>query len=226
MTYLFVVAHPDDEVLGAGALIHKLHRSGERVVCYVLNSIDTTRYLEEPGRLKEDLAASGQIVGAEVICGSYTDSEFHNASHREMVQNIESVIAAVQPDFIFTHHPADINSDHYWCSQSCQEAARYGQRGRYAADPIKGLFFMEVQSSTDWGTNTALRPFEPNTFIPVTEPDIQKKIDALGVYENVLRPFPHPRSPEAIRALASYRGSQSGYPIAEAFQCVFRRGLI
>lgn len=225
MTYLFVVAHPDDEVLGAGSFIHKLHRSGERVVVYVLNVVDTTRYLNEPDRLKADLIASDKIIGAETICGCYKDSEFHNASHRKMVQDIEGIIVEKNPDFVFTHHPADINSDHFWCAQAVQEASRYGQRGRYAADPIKALFFMEVQSSTDWGTNEALRPFEPNTFVSITEDDVRAKLDALAVYENVLRPSPHPRSPEVIRALAAVRGAQGGYPAAEAFQCVFRRGI-
>lgn len=225
MTYLFVVAHPDDEVLGAGGLIHKLSRSGERAAVFVLNTVDTTRYLNDPGRLKVDLMTSDRIIGADTVCGSYEDSEFHNASHRKMVQDIERMIATEQPDFIFTHHSADINSDHYWCSQAVQEAARYGQRGRYAADPVKGLYFMEVQSSTDWGVNAALRPFEPNTYVAITEEDIHAKLKALAVYENVLRPFPHPRSPEGVRALASIRGSQAGYPAAEAFQCVFRRGI-
>ena len=84
---------------------------------------------------------------------------------------------------------------------------------------------MEIQSSTDWGTNAALLPFTPNTFVQVDEAGIDAKIDALAVYENVIRPFPHPRSPEAIRALAALRGSQSGYQAAEAFQCVFQRGI-
>lgn len=225
MKYLFVVAHPDDEVLGAGAFIHKLTRNGDEAVCLVLNSVDTTRYQDRPDGLKHDLKTSNDIVGSRVIALDYTDSEFHNASHRKMVQDIENVIALEQPDFIFTHHPADVNSDHYWCSQACQEAARYGQRGRYAADPIKGLYFMEVQSSTDWGVNAALAPFVPNTYVGITQNDIQAKISALAIYENVLREQPHPRSPESIRALATIRGTESGYMMAEAFQCAFRRGL-
>lgn len=224
MTYLFVVAHPDDEVLGAGALIHKLHRNGDKVIVCVLNIVDTTRYLDEPSRLREDLIVSESIIGAETVFSNFEDSEFHNASHRKMVQQIEAVIAAEKPDFIFTHHPADVNSDHYWCFQSVQEAARYGQRARYDAVPIKGLYLMEVQSSTDWGINAAYRSFQPNTFVDVQEQDIKAKINALAVYEGALRPFPHPRSPEAIRALAVIRGSQAGYTAAEAFQCVFRRG--
>lgn len=226
MKHLFVVAHPDDEVLGAGAFIHKVTHNGDEAVCLVMNRVDTTRYQQNPDALKTDLEESNQIVGARVISLSYTDSEFHNASHRKMVQDVEEVIAAEQPDFIFTHHPADINSDHFWCSQACQEAARYGQRGRYAADPIKGLFFMEVQSSTDWGVNHAFSPFRPNTYVSVTQLDLQAKVNALAVYENVLRPEPHPRSVQAIMARASVRGAESGYPAAEAFECVFRRGIV
>ncbi|WP_373829785.1 PIG-L deacetylase family protein [Bacteroides heparinolyticus] len=37
--YLFVVAHPDDEVLAAGATIHALTQKGNEVYMCVLNSI-------------------------------------------------------------------------------------------------------------------------------------------------------------------------------------------
>ena len=38
MNYLIVVAHPDDEVLGAGATIHKLVREGNNVaICIMAN---------------------------------------------------------------------------------------------------------------------------------------------------------------------------------------------
>lgn len=35
--------------------------------------------------------------------------------------------------------------------------------------------------------------------------------------------FPFPRSEKTIRSLAAFRGSQSGYEAAEAFQLVFER---
>lgn len=47
---------------------------------------------------------------------------------------------------------------------------------------------------------------------------------ALGMYRGVMRPYPHPRSAEAIEGLAAYRGSQSACTYAEAFELVMRRG--
>ena len=36
-----------------------------------------------------------------------------------------------------------------------------------------------------------------------------------------MRPYPHPRSIEAFRGLAAFRGCQSGLNYAEAFEVVF-----
>ena len=38
MNYLVVVAHPDDEVLGAGATIHKLIEDGNKVAVAIMVS--------------------------------------------------------------------------------------------------------------------------------------------------------------------------------------------
>lgn len=81
---------------------------------------------------------------------------------------------------------------------------------------------MEVQSSTDWALNPAIEVFRPNTYVPVSREAVEAKIQALAVYESVIRPVPHPRSEEAIRALPLLRGAQAGVPYAEAFQCVFK----
>lgn len=40
-----------------------------------------------------------------------------------------------------------------------------------------------------------------------------------------MRPYPHPRSDEALLGLAAYRGAQAGVKYAEAFECAFRREL-
>ena len=226
MRHLFVVAHPDDEILGAGAFIFDAARRGDEIAAVVLNTCDTTRYEDDRQKIVEDLKKSHEIVGiGKAYLGRYADSNFHNEDHRDMVQFIEGAIREFRPDTIFTQHPGDVNTDHYWTAATCMEAFRLWQRGRENVKPISGLYLMEVQSSTDWALNPSENRFEPNTFVEVSDDGWVAKVDALSAYENVVRPLPHPRSIEALRALPVLRGAQAGFSLAEAFQCVFRRGL-
>ena len=226
MRHLFVVAHPDDECLGGGAFIYDAVRRGDGVAALVLNTCDTTRYEDDHERIVADLRESHRILGiSKFYRGRYVDSNMNNADHRDMVQFIEGAIRDFKPDNIFTQHPGDVNTDHFWCAASCFEAFHLFQRGREEANPVSGLYLMEVQSSTDWAVNPSEKRFEPNTFIEVSGEGLMMKIEALKVYENVIRPVPHPRSFEALTALPILRGAQAGYQYAEAFECVFRRGL-
>lgn len=225
--YLFVVAHLDDEVLGAGAFIYDAIQKGDEVYVFSLNSSDATRYKDNPNGLKADLSVSHSILGiTKCVCGYCRDGNFHLENHRHMVQWIEKAIRLVEPDVVFTHHPGDINTDHYWTAISCIEAFRVWQRGREDLKPIEALYLMEVQSSTDWALNPSLSRFEPNTYVEVSAEAVEKKIEALACYEGVVRPIPHPRSEAALTSLPLLRGAQAGVRLAEAFQCVFRKGAL
>lgn len=222
---MFVVAHPDDEVLGAGAFIYDAAKRGDEIGVVVLNTCDVTRYTDDKSRILEDMKTGHKELGVSTVYSfEYKDSCFNSADHRDMVQAIERSIKDFQPDTIFTQHPGDINTDHYWASASCMEAFRLWQRGRGDYHPIEALYLMEVQSSTDWALNPSEERFKPNTFVEVSPEAVDAKVDALAAYENVIRPVPHPRSTEALYALPVLRGAQAGYPLAEAFECVFRRG--
>lgn len=222
--HLFVVAHPDDEVLGGGAFIYDAIKKGDEVAVLVFNTCDTTRYKEDYSKIVDDLENSHDILGgiSKRYLHTYTDSNFHNADHRQMVQDIEEAIRDFQPDNIFTQHPGDINTDHYWTATACMEAFRLWQRGRETIKPIQGLYLMEVQSSTDWALNPSIERFKPNTYIEISRKALDAKIKALYAYENVVRAVPHPRSEDALESLPLLRGAQAGVPFAEAFECVFR----
>lgn len=224
MRHLFVVAHPDDEILGAGAFIFDAtHIRGDEVAVVMLNSCDTTRYEENREQIVEDLKETHKLLGiSKCYIGRYNDSNFHNEDHRDMVQFIEGAIREFRPDNIFTQHPGDVNTDHYWTAASCMEAFHLWQRGREEVYPTRGLYLMEVQSSTDWALNPSEERFKPNTYIEVSEEAVAAKIDALSRYENVIRPAPHPRSVESLTCLPMLRGTQAGVKLAEAFECVFR----
>ena len=223
MNALFVVAHPDDEVLGGGATIARMRDRGIGVHVIVMNTFDVTAYdqKEEHQELLRQSQKALDITSS--FFGEYDDSQMNTANHREMVQFIETVMLKTQPDVVFTHHPSDVNEDHRWVCQSVIEAFRIGQRQRYDIPPIRELLLMEVLSSTDWGLDSSRNPFRPNTFFPVDKEHIQKKIDALKMYKGVLRDVPHPRREDTIESLAKLRGAQGGFEYAEAFECVFRR---
>ena len=63
------------------------------------------------------------------------------------------------------------------------------------------------------------RAFRPNTFVDISR-TLEAKIAALRCYESEIRPFPHPRSPEAIEAIARRWGSVAGFRAAEAFELI------
>ena len=52
---------------------------------------------------------------------------------------------------------------------------------------------------------------------------IRAKVEALGMYRGVMRPYPHPRSEAYITGLAAYRGAQFQLEYAEAFEVVLRK---
>ena len=156
------------------------------------------------------------------IVGDFPNIKLNNVPHLELVQFIEKAIVETEADVIITHHPADLNNDHLHTSIACQAAARLFQR-RTDVKPLKELMYMEVLSATEWGLNKSLGQFNPNTYYEVGEDGIDKKIEALSAYRDVMRDYPHPRSAEALKGLAVYRGGQSGCYYAEAFESAFRR---
>lgn len=226
-SYLVVVAHPDDEVLGAGATIHKLASVGVDVsVCILCSKAEARSNRPKSCELQDDLYASAGILGVSCIyAGNFIDSQLNMAPHLEVVKFIENAIKMSGATHIITHHPNDLNNDHQITSSCCQEAARLSMRMTTDIKPVESISYMEVPSSTDWALNSAIGQFEPNYFIEIGESGVEKKIEALSKYRDVMRPFPHPRCAEIIRGLAAYRGGQSGCLYAEAFETVFRRGF-
>ncbi len=224
MNYLLVVAHPDDEVLGAGATVKKLTESGHRVELCIMSSQAKARASRPcDDELNSDINNSSALIGISAKYeGDFPNIEMNNVPHLALVQFVERAMIDSSADAVITHHPSDTNNDHMHTSMACQAAVRLFQR-RKDAKPIKELWYMEVPSSTEWSVNTAMNRFTPNLFVEVGKARIKTKIRALSAYRGVMRDYPHPRSAEAIEGLAAYRGAQSGCDYAEAFECAFRR---
>jgi LmbE family N-acetylglucosaminyl deacetylase len=222
MTYLTVTAHPDDEILGFGGSTFVLSSCGHIINNLILSgSVEARRNKPNQETLIEHANIAQNIVGAQrTILGPFPNIKFNSIAHLEIVQFIEKYIEELQPDIVITHHPYDLNNDHYHTSKACQAAVRLFQRK--PIKPLNALYFMEIPSSTDWAFPVDGQQFRPDTFIEIGEEGLSRKLEALHAYQGIMRKYPHPRSDEAIRALAVLRGSQVGRILCEGFQTAMK----
>ncbi|MCR5844696.1 MAG: PIG-L family deacetylase [Oscillospiraceae bacterium] len=222
MKVLVVIAHPDDEALGSGASIYRLVREGNEVAVATLANHAAARHNLSSHLSVEQKRAHAILGISKSYAADFPNIKMNTVPHLELVQFVESCIEDFGAEVIVTHHPSDTNIDHSVTSGAVQAAVRLFQR-RENIPPLRELWYMEVPSSTEWALDSSVRRFTPNLFFEIGEEGLSKKLEALSCYAGVMRPYPHPRSDEALRGLAAWRGAQAGCRYAEAFECVFRR---
>jgi LmbE family N-acetylglucosaminyl deacetylase len=130
-----------------------------------------------------------------------------------VIKIIEELVERLQPEVVYTHHIGDLNIDHVIVHRAVLTATR-----PQAGQPVRAIYAYEVPSSTEWAFSQEL-PFQPNEFVDISA-TLETKIEAMALYESEARLFPHPRSAEALRALARWRGSTTGVEAAEAFRLI------
>lgn len=222
MKYLVIVAHPDDEALGAAATIHKLIKEGNEVAVVTMANHAAAR-ANISATLADDQKKAFDIMGVKKsYAADFPNIKMNTIPHLDLVQFIEKCIEDFGAEAIITHHPSDTNNDHVVTSYAVQAACRLFQR-KPNISALKELFYMEVPSSTEWSFDCSSNRFTPNVFVEIGKDGVELKLKAIEAYKGVMRPYPHPRSNEAIEGLAAYRGSQAGCFYAEAFECVFKR---
>lgn len=221
-----VVAHPDDEALGCGGTIAALAHQGVKVRSVFMSGTADARS-DHPGDavLRDSARRAQTVLGADdPVFGPFPNIRFNTIAHLDLVQFIEQAMIESGADALITHHPSDLNDDHRQTSAACQAAARLAQRRSDGSLPaLSTLLYCEVLSATDWSFPSAAAPFVPTSYVEIGERGLETKLAALAAYRGVLRTYPHPRSPESVRARATLRGSEAGLNLAEAFQVAFTR---
>ena len=224
---LVVAAHPADEVLACGGTIAAHVSVGNDVQTLIIGEGITARdqRRDQQKRSGELLSLNHQSKAAASVLGQrkpimlgLQDNRFDSVDLLDIIKAVEAVKNEFIPDIVFTHSSCDLNVDNILTNRAVTTAFR-----PLPSNKAKGLFTFEVPSNTEWGGLNS--GFAPNYFTDITT-TISKKIKALAVYSGEVKPDPHPRSPERIKALAEWRGSSIGVKAAEAFVCVWQRDKI
>jgi LmbE family N-acetylglucosaminyl deacetylase len=203
----------DDEVLGCGGAIVRHVRAGDQVVvCLVANRAYGHRYDSELiAREKRACHKAREILGYhEAIFLDLPDEQL-DRSQMEVIIPLEEVVNQVKPDIVYLPHRGDLNQDHRAVFNAGLVACR--PLGGHRVECVR---VYEVPSSTDQVPGANSWPFFPNFYVELGEV-LELKLSALGCYEVESRPYPHPRSPEGLRAYAQKRGMEAGLKTAEAF---------
>jgi LmbE family N-acetylglucosaminyl deacetylase len=219
LNILAIIAHPDDEVLGSGGTLRKLANQGHDVYTCVLCAAADARHGRPPlDVFREEVAEAHRIIGIKDTLGfEFENIKFNVIPHLSVVKAVEEALLRFTPEWIFTHHPGDLNVDHRVCYEATMAAVRLPQRMStdLPSTMIKKIFLMEVLSSTDW-TSAVDIPFRSNCHVDISD-SFEDKMRALRCYANALKPDPHSRSEVNIEAHARLRGAEVNVAMAEAF---------
>lgn len=223
---MIVAAHPDDELLGLGASMHKLIRDHSVKTHVVIlgegitsrgDSRDTDKWKHELEIHRQNIEEAQKCIGyGSVSIYDFPDNRFDSVALLDLVKTIEKEKENFQPEVIFTHHGGDLNIDHQRTFEAVMTACR-----PLKGETVKTIISFETPSATEWRASTDANPFIPNMFIEVFEDDLQAKTDGMEKYRFEKRTYPHPRSPKALKIRAQYRGLTIGCEYAEAF-CLIR----
>ena len=222
---MVVAAHPDDELLGLGATMHKLIKEqgvptrvvilGEGITSRS-DARDTERWKEVLERHHQNVETARQLISYHSVQAyNFSDNRFDSYALLDIVKVVEYEKEQFRPDFIFTHHGGDLNIDHQMTFQAVMTATRPMED-----EQVKAVFTFETPSASEWQATCDPRHFMPNFYMEISEDDLKAKCDAMAAYEFESRVYPHPRSSEALKILAKYRGYTIGKQFAEAFQIV------
>lgn len=222
---LLIVAHPDDEILGLGASMHKLiHEQGAKVRVIILGEGITSRadarnpekWQKELEIHRQNIEQARQIIGYESVgIYDFADNRFDSVNLLDLIKVVEKEKQSFQPEIIFTHHGSDLNIDHRRTFEAVMTATR-----PMAHEPVKTIICFETASSTEWQAFNYPNPFLPNLFINFTEKNLQAKVKAMACYEFESRAYPHPRSSKALEIQAKRWGVATGKKLVEAFMLI------
>jgi len=154
-------AHPDDIEIGCGALI--AHIVGKTdLLCVTLSDNQKNPDLRHLVSEHYDSMAVLGVPREQISLGEFETRRFPH-QRQEILEYMLKLKREFQPDIVFVHTRADIHQDHGTVTEEALRAFR----------GTTVLGYDVIRSS--YG-------FFPSFLVEVTEADVTKKVEALGMY--------------------------------------------
>jgi len=210
---LVIAAHPDDEVLGCGGTVALHARAGDEVTAVIVCEGESLRY--GPGGVgqSEHSRRAAEMLGLkESRRLGFPDQRLDTLTLLDLIAPLERAVREVRPAVVYCQFGGDANRDHELLFRAALVATR-------PLEPfLEAVYAFDTASSTEWGYP---RSFVPDTWVDIST-TLEQKLCAMACYESEVRPYPHPRSLEALRHRAHAWGNQCCMEAAEVFMTVRR----
>ena len=208
---LVIAPHPDDEVLGVGGIMARYAHAGGEVTVLTVAAHMPPLYTEDVHQqtVREAKKAHALLGIKESIFFDNPAVLLGEISAPKFNGEIKDVVDRVCPDVVLLPY-SDRHADH----RLVFDAAMVATRPVGKTQSLKLVAAYETLSETHWNAPHFEPNFTPNCTIDVTD-FIDTKLEAMSCYQSQLHAFPAPRSLEALKALALFRGSQAGMGYGE-----------
>ena len=212
---LVVAPHPDDEMFGCGGTMARHCESGDCVeVVIVTRGIPELWPDEVISQTRREARAANQFLGVKKVHFlDFPAPKLDQVPMHVLADSIRKVVLDVRPHMVYVPHRGDIHHDHQAVHRAVCVAVRPSPD--YTVERVLSY---ETPSETEWAASGD-DAFAPNVFVDISA-CLDRKLDAVSHYRSQLRPPPHPRSLETIKAMARLRGSVVCAEAAEAFVLV------
>ena len=215
MNVMVVSPHPDDETLGAGGTICRYIDEGHDVYWVNVTTIENSNYFtqEMVTRRKQQLVKIQEFYGFKKVYHlNFPTTKLETIDSSQAIGEIAGIFREVEPQVLILPDYNDAHSDHKSVFDWCHACAK-----NFRAPFIKQIMTMEILSETDFGRPE--KPFVPNYFVDISK-YMDKKIEAMKIYDTELGEFPFPRSIKNMEALSVVRGAMCGTQHAEGFRVI------
>lgn len=219
MRCLVIAPHPDDELLGCGGTLLRRASEGAQLAWLSVTGISEMQGFstEQVQRRLFEIEQVHQKIGFHKVYHlNLPTARLDTLSIQDLIKRIALVFQEFEPEEILVPHYSDVHTDHqivFNAVSACMKWFRYPS--------VKRILSYETISETEFSFRQGTY-FQPNFYVDITN-FLDYKLEVLAIYQSEIDSFPFPRSLDALRALATFRGSTAGCKAAEAFQLLCER---